>query len=42
VNALGHLSFASGYPIWSLTIVALDLLAIYGLVVHGSRSAQTT
>jgi hypothetical protein len=35
INALGQLSFANAYPIWSLTIVGIDLLAIYGLVVHG-------
>lgn len=35
LNGIGQLLFANGYPIWSLTIVALDVLVIYGLVVHG-------
>jgi hypothetical protein len=35
LNALGQLTFANAYPIWSLTIFGLDLLVIYGLVVHG-------
>jgi hypothetical protein len=37
VNAIGQLSFAGQYPIWSLTIVGLDVLVIYGLVAYGGR-----
>jgi hypothetical protein len=39
LNALAQLTFASEYPIWSLTIFALDVLAIYALVVHGRALA---
>ncbi len=35
VNALGQLAFASAYPVWSLTILGLDILVIYALAVHG-------
>ena len=38
VNALGQLTFASEYPIWSLTIFGLDVLAVYALVVHAGRA----
>jgi hypothetical protein len=34
LNALAQLTFASEFPIWSLTIFGLDVLAIYALVVH--------
>ena len=40
INALAQLSFATEYPIWSLTIFGLDLLAIYALVVHGRSWAR--
>jgi hypothetical protein len=39
-NALAQLVFASAFPIWSLTIFGLDLLAIYALVVHGRSWAR--
>ena len=35
LNALGQLIFASAYPLWSLTILGLDILVIYALAVHG-------
>ena len=40
VNALIQLSWANEFPIWSLTIFALDVLVIYGLVVHGGRRVE--
>jgi hypothetical protein len=35
VNALAQLAFAETRPAWSLTIVALDVLVIYGFVARG-------
>jgi len=40
LNALAQLTFASEFPIWSLTIFGLDVLAIYALVVHGRAPAR--
>lgn len=40
LNALAQLTFASEYPIWSLSIFGLDVLAIYALVVHGRAVAR--
>jgi hypothetical protein len=37
VSALGQLLFAQAYPLWSLMIMAIDFLVIYGLVVYGGR-----
>jgi hypothetical protein len=28
------------YPFWSLTILAMDILAIYGLIAYGKRIAE--
>ena len=36
-NAIAHLSAAKAAPIWSITIVVLDVLVIYGLVSQSSR-----
>ena len=33
-NILTHMAFVSVYPIWSLLIIAIDVMVIYGLCVH--------
>jgi hypothetical protein len=35
LSALSNLAFLPAYPIWSVIIIALDVLAIYALAVHG-------
>ena len=35
VNALAQLAFVDSRPAWSLAIVALDVLVIYGFVGRG-------
>ena len=37
LNAIAQMLFISAYPWWSLAILALDVLVIYGLAVHGGR-----
>jgi uncharacterized membrane protein len=37
-NAIAQLANADTYPVWSLTIVALDVLVLYGLIVHRRRA----
>jgi len=39
LNALGQLMFAQAYPLWSLIIIGVDLLVIYGLAVYGGQVA---
>jgi len=34
INALTQLAFLPAYPIWSVVIIALDILVIYALVAH--------
>ena len=35
LNALAQLTIMPAYPFWALIIIALDVLVIYALVVHG-------
>jgi len=37
-NAIAQLLMIPAYPFWSLSILALDILAIYGLIAYGSGS----
>jgi hypothetical protein len=37
-NALAQLLMIQAYPFWSLALLSLDILVIYGLVVYGGRS----
>jgi uncharacterized membrane protein HdeD (DUF308 family) len=37
LNAIAQLLMMPAYPFWSLSIFALDIIAIYGLIVHGRR-----
>ncbi|MGW5118252.1 DUF7144 family membrane protein [Streptomyces noursei] len=42
LNAFAQMFFIPSYPVWSVLIIALDVLAIYGLCVYGGRSAEAT
>jgi hypothetical protein len=37
-NALAQMLMIQAYPFWSLALVSLDILVMYGLVVYGGRS----
>ena len=36
LNAIDQLFFLPSYPFWSLVIIALDVIALYGLCAYGS------
>jgi len=38
-NAIAQLLMIPAYPWWSLSIFALDILAMYGLIAYGKRIA---
>lgn len=38
-NALAQLFMMPSYPFWALSVFAIDILAIYGLVAYGKRIA---
>jgi hypothetical protein len=35
ISAIVNLAFIAAYPVWGLIIIALDVLIIYALAVHG-------
>jgi uncharacterized membrane protein HdeD (DUF308 family) len=37
LNAIAQMLFLPAYPFWSLTIIAIDVVALWGLCVYGSR-----
>jgi hypothetical protein len=39
VNAIAQLMAVGAYPLWSLTVLVIDVLIIYALAVHGPREA---
>jgi hypothetical protein len=40
LNAVVTLMMMPAYPLWSLVIFTLDVLALYGLVAYGQRIAE--
>jgi hypothetical protein len=37
LNAIDMMFFIPAYPFWALTIIAVDVVALYGLCAYGSR-----
>jgi hypothetical protein len=37
LNAINQMFFLPGYPFWPLTIIAMDVVALWGLCAYGSR-----
>lgn len=35
ISALLNLAFLAAYPVWSVIVIALDVIVIYALCVHG-------
>ena len=40
LNSIAQLLMMPAYPFWSLSLFAVDILAIYGLVAYGKRIAE--
>ena len=38
LNAIDQMFFLPAYPFWSLIIIAVDIVAIWGLCAYGSRA----
>jgi hypothetical protein len=38
LNAIDQMFFIPAYPFWSLMIIAMDIVALYGLCAYGSRA----
>ncbi len=37
LSATSQIWFITAFPLWSITIIAIDVLVIYGLLVHGEE-----
>jgi hypothetical protein len=38
LNAIGQLAFLNAYPFWSTIVIALDVVILWALVVHGDET----
>ena len=41
LSALVNLAFVAAYPVWSVLIVAIDVIVIYAIIVHGRELKST-
>lgn len=41
LSAIVNLAYIAAYPLWSITIIALDVLVIYALAVHGGELKES-
>ncbi|OQO90861.1 tryptophan-rich sensory protein [Saccharomonospora piscinae] len=41
ISAIVSLAFIPAYPLWSLVVIALDIVVIYAIAVHGGRERTT-
>ena len=39
-SAIVNIGFLAAYPIWSVTMIAIDILVIWALTVHGREIAE--
>src|SRR5262245_32373498 len=39
-NLVVQFAYTAHYPLWSLLVITIDILIIYGLVVHGAPDEQ--
>lgn len=40
LSAIANFAFIWAYPLWAIMIVALDILVIYGVAMHGNPSEE--
>lgn len=38
VSAIVHLGFIAAFPVWSVLVIAVDVIVIYAIVVHGRET----
>jgi hypothetical protein len=38
INALAQLAFLSAYPLWATIVIALDVVVIWAVIVHGGEA----
>jgi len=40
INAIAQLLMIQAYPFWALSVFAVDVIAVYGLIAHGRRLGE--
>ena len=40
VNLMFQFAYLGHYPLWSFTVIVIDILVIYGLAAHGGREYE--
>lgn len=40
LSAIANFAFIAAYPFWSITIIVLDVLIIYGVATYGSEQTE--
>ena len=40
ISALVNFAWASAFPVWSITLLAIDLFVIYALIAHGCEMKE--
>jgi hypothetical protein len=40
LNAIAQIAFLSAYPVWGTIVIAMDILIIWALIVHGDEVRQ--
>ncbi len=41
LNALGQMFFLTAYPLWAVTMLAVDIVIIYALAMYGGKRLRT-
>jgi len=42
ISALVNFAWASAFPVWSITLLAIDFFVIYALIAHGGELKETS
>jgi hypothetical protein len=40
LSALAQITFITAYPLWSLAVIAIDVLVLWALTVHGGEAEE--
>jgi hypothetical protein len=40
INAIAQLTFLSAFPVWATIVIALDVVVIWAVIVHGSEAKR--
>ena len=41
LNAIGQLFFMTAYPLWAITMLAVDIVIVYALAMYGGKRLRT-